>query len=100
MVVAHERGDRYGDILKAIKGILFMGTPHRGADIAYWGEILGKLANIPLIGSMKINLLDDLQPKSKTLGEICSQFVERGKQIQIFTYFERIKTSGANGLVG
>ncbi len=99
MVIAHERGDRYGDILNAIKGILFMGTPHRGAEIAYWGEILGKLANIPLIGSMKINLLDDLQPKSKTLGEICSQFVERGKQIQIFTYFERIKTSGVNGLV-
>jgi hypothetical protein len=62
-----------------------MGTPHRGADIAYWSKILGKLANVPLLGSVRTDLLKDLEPKSKTLGEICSQFVERGQKLQIFT---------------
>ena len=99
MVIAHERLDRYGDLLKAIKGIMFFGTPHHGSDIAFWGKVLGKLANVPLMNSIKINLLDDLQVKSRTLGEICSQFVERGKELQIFTYFERVKTMAINDLV-
>lgn len=37
MVIAHERGDRYGATLKAIKGILFMGTPHHGAESCLLG---------------------------------------------------------------
>lgn len=99
MVIAHERQERYGDLLKAIKGVLFMATPHRGADVAYWSTLFGKLVNIPLIGSMRLNLLEDLKTKSRTLGDICSQFVERGKGLHIFTYFERVKTSGLNDLV-
>lgn len=75
-----------------------MGTPHRGADIAYWTKILGKLANVPLLGSIRTNLLKDLEPKSRVLGEICSQFVERGQNLQIFTFYERVKTLGLNDL--
>jgi hypothetical protein len=76
-----------------------MGTPHRGADIAYWTKILGKLANIPLLGSIRTELLKDLAPKSSVLGEICSQFVERGVNLKIFSFYERVKTSGLNDLV-
>ena len=76
-----------------------MGTPHRGADIAYWGRILGKLANLPLMGSIRTELLKELQPKSVTLGEICSQFVERGSKLQMYSFYERVKTTGLNDLV-
>lgn len=98
-MIAHERSSRYNQLLNAIKGVVFMGTPHRGADIAYWSRILGKMANIPLMGSIRTNLLSDLVPKSATLGEISSQFVERGKSLQIFSFYERVKTSGLNDLV-
>lgn len=76
-----------------------MGTPHRGADVAYWSNMLGKIANGILPGSLRTNLLEDLEPKSKTLGEICSQFVERGKRLQIFSFYERVPTSGVGALV-
>ena len=98
MIIAHERQARYTDIFQAVRGIVFMGTPHRGADVAYWGSTLGKMIKLPLLSIVKTNLLEDLQAKSKVLGEIYSQFVERGKDIGIFTYFERVKTAGLNAL--
>jgi hypothetical protein len=76
-----------------------MGNPHWGADVAYWSKILGKLANVPLLGSIRTNLLKDLEPKSRTLGEVCSQFVERGQKLPIFTFYERAKTLGLNDLL-
>ena len=97
--MAHERESRYGALLQATSGVIFMGTPHRGADIAYWGKVLGKLANLPLMGSIRTELLKELQPKSVTLGEICSQFVERGSKLQIYSFYERVKTAGLNDLV-
>ena len=98
LIIAHER-ERYKGLEQSISGVVFMGTPHRGADVAYWSRILGQIANIPLRGSIRTSLLADLQPKSHTLGEICSQFVERGKDLQIFTLYERRKMKGLNDLV-
>jgi len=98
LIIAHERS-RYESILKSVKGIIFMGTPHRGADIAYWSGLLGKIANIPLLGSLKTDVLKDLEPKSRTLGDISSQFVERGRSFQIFSLYERVMMAGINSLV-
>ena len=101
MITAHEHQNGYCDVLQAIQGIMFMGTPHRGANVAYWGITSGKvlevlLLKIPLLGSAKIKALEDLQ--SRTLEKIRSEFVEPGKDIKIFTYFERVKTPGLNDL--
>lgn len=97
--MAHERESRYGNILRDTSGVIFMGTPHRGADKAYWGNILGTLANLALMGSIRTALLKDLEPKSVTLREISSQFVERGNKLQIYSFYERVKTAGLRDLV-
>ena len=57
------------------------------------------MVNIPLSGSIRTDLLQELKPKSQTLGEICSQFVERSIPLQIFTFYERLKTSRLGDLV-
>ena len=98
-MIAHERSSRYDQLLDAIDAVVFMGTPHRGAEIAYWGKVFGNMANIPLLGSIRTNILSDLAPKSATLGDICYQFVERGKKLEIFSLYERRKISGLNCLV-
>jgi hypothetical protein len=78
---------------------MFMGTPHRGSDAAFWAGILGSIADVLTLGSIRTKLLQDLQPKSACLGSICSQFVERAKSLRIFTIYERLKIKGLPGLV-
>ncbi|MCJ1270553.1 hypothetical protein MMC22_010450 [Lobaria immixta] len=99
LVIAHERGSRYQDLSASVKSVIFMGVPHRGADIAFWSTALGRIANMPLLGRLRTDLLNDLTPKSDILGAICDQFVERGKNLQIFSLYERQKISPLSELV-
>lgn len=76
-----------------------MGTPHRGSDAANWSKILGRVANIPLLGSIRTDLLEDLKPKSELLMTISSDFVERGAGLSIFSIYERKFIPGLMDLV-
>jgi hypothetical protein len=78
---------------------MFMGTPHRGSDAAYWGRILGRLADIPFVAEIRNDLLRDLAPKPTVLGNICDRFVERAIPLQIITVYERVKMKGFPDLV-
>lgn len=100
MIIAHERESLFGEIEKSIESVIFMATPHGGAHIAYWSKMLGSLSNIPLRGSIRTDLLDDLELKSEILGDICSQFIERGTRLRICSLYERLKMKGLNDLVG
>lgn len=101
LIIAHERSDRYSSISRDTFGVMFLGTPHRGSDNAFWGKLFGSLADVLTLGSVRTQLLDDLKPKSDCLGSICSQFVERGKSLhRIFSIYERLKIKGIPGLVG
>ena len=53
LVMAHAHSLRYNSLVSAIKSVIFMGTPHRGSDIANWSKILGRLANIPMLGNIE-----------------------------------------------
>lgn len=99
MIIAHERSERYSAISRDTYGVLFMGTPHRGSDMAFWTTVIGKMADIFTLGSIRTQLLQDLQPKSACLGMICSQFVERAQSLRIFTFYERLRIHGMPELV-
>ncbi|KAF4343770.1 ankyrin repeat [Fusarium beomiforme] len=100
LAIAHERSRRYDSITRDTFGIMFLGTPHRGSDVAFWGNLLAKLADVLTLGSIRTQVLEDLKRKSDMLGAICSQFVERSESLhRIFSIYERQRTKGASGLV-
>ncbi|PNP78957.1 hypothetical protein FNYG_07822 [Fusarium nygamai] len=100
LAIAHERSRRYNLITRDTFGIMFLGTPHRGSDVAFWGSLLAKLADVVTLGSIRTQVLEDLKRKSGMLGAICSQFVERSESLhRIFSIYERQRTKGASGLV-
>lgn len=96
--MANERG-RYSAVGKSAAGVIFLGTPHRGSDIAFWNKTVGKIADFALFDGIRTDLLKTLEPKSIELGDICSMFVERAVPLQIFTIYERIKMKGLPDLV-
>lgn len=97
--MAHAHSSRYHSLIPAVKSVIFMGTPHRGSDIANWSKIIGHIANIPLLGSIRTDLLEDLRPKSELLMTISSDFVERGAGLSIFSFYERKFIPGLRDLI-
>ncbi|CEI40386.1 unnamed protein product [Fusarium venenatum] len=45
LVAAHENDDLYGDLLKSIRGVVFLATPHRGSGTAKLANICGSIVN-------------------------------------------------------
>ena len=82
------------------RGIVFMGTPHRGADTASWANFATQALRALQIGaSTNKNLLSDLRKNSETLRQISQQFVERGSAVKMKTFYETIKLDYMNCLV-
>lgn len=99
MIIAHEKALRYGGFESAVAGVIFLGTPHRGSEVAYWSKLLAKFAGAFTVGKVREDLLKILEPKSTELWTISSQFVERGMRLQIFSFYERRDTPGLGSLV-
>lgn len=86
-------GDRfnpYGDLLRNVRGLMFFGVPHRGADIAFWAGFPATLLEKGLIGfGGNTRFLDALKKNSPEWREISKQFVQRADAIPLIrTYFE------------
>jgi Putative serine esterase (DUF676) len=97
LILAHERSSdtHYRNILDNTKGIAFLGVPHRGADAAWWFNFAASSLKGATLGmSTHTALVKDLQKASPTLATISKQFVDRGKSLKIYTFYETRKLSG------
>ncbi|KAH7261549.1 hypothetical protein BKA59DRAFT_409635, partial [Fusarium tricinctum] len=92
LVIANEQLPFYSHLLGKVHSVVFMGTPHRGAGVAFWGDFLARalfVADLGLMGNPR--LLSDLKKNSPILADISQQFAHRGKDLQIRTFYEREK---------
>jgi hypothetical protein len=97
LILAHERSSdtHYRNILDNTKAIAFLGVPHRGADAAWWATFAANSLKGATLGmTTHTALAKDLQKASPTLAAISKQFVDRGKSLKIYTFYETRKLSG------
>lgn len=85
--------DQEDPVLHAVKGIVFMAVPHRGADIAKFATYLATVGKLGVPVS-KINL-QELQPSSRTLADLSTQFSYIHDRYKYITVLESEKTHGA-----
>ncbi|KAH7140282.1 hypothetical protein B0J13DRAFT_477392 [Dactylonectria estremocensis] len=99
LVRARER-DRFTDLLSQIRGVAFFGTPHAGSSAARFGEVLAIILKASTFGgSTNTRLVTDLRNNSETLRGITKSFVDRGKALQILTFYETEKMDNLNFMV-
>jgi hypothetical protein len=90
LVIAHEAADFYGDILRSTKGVIFMGTPHRGSSLASFALLAANLINTASFSrTLRKDLLKNLEEKSEALMEISRQFVHRTPSLKIISFIEQ-----------
>jgi hypothetical protein len=81
--------------VECTRGIVFLGTPHRGSDTASYGKIVFTLAQVFSGQSANTKLLRALEKDSETLDRISKGFFETWeahKQIHVKSFFEEKET--------
>ncbi|KAI9766019.1 MAG: hypothetical protein M1840_007026, partial [Geoglossum simile] len=106
LVCEDQRPDRHlRKILESTRGIMFLGTPHRGSGLARWAEMLAK--SIGLIKQTNPQILQVLQQDSEVLARIQESFRimvrARNQQgfrpIEITCFFEELPLTGIGSVV-
>ena len=95
MIAAHQN-ERFAEVLRTTRAIMFMGTPHRGSDIAASLGPLIEAINFGLkysggsliAGSMRHDLVKMLSCNSSALDEINESFMPRAKNMHIISCYE------------
>jgi ankyrin repeat domain-containing protein 50 len=95
LISAHEN-ERFAEVLRTTQAIMFMGTPHRGSDIATSLRPLVDAINLWLkfsgssviAGTMRDDLIRTLQRDSDALDEINESFIPRVRDKHIISCFE------------
>ena len=90
LIIAHEADTFYGHILRSTKGIIFFGTPHRGADLASWMALFTGLINYASFGqAVRRDILKNIKRDSSQLMDISNQFVHRATLLKIMSFTEQ-----------
>ena len=77
-------------------GILFLGTPHKGADMASWGSRLEWICSAVMpkkILDSQPHLVDSLKKDNETLQNIDRQFIQLMAKLHVFFFHEAKPTN-------
>ena len=97
LVLAYENLSNiyYKDVVDNTKAIIFLGVPHKGSDSAWWANFAANALKTASIGRFtNTALVAALRKNSNTLTNISKQFVHRGKDLKIYTFYETQRLSG------
>ena len=84
LIIANERSSQYGSLLNSVTAMVLFGVPHRGADTAYWANVL----NASRLGANP-NFVKPVQKNSRAFADISQQFIERAAHLKkIYTFYE------------
>ncbi|KAL8313074.1 hypothetical protein RB593_007337 [Gaeumannomyces tritici] len=92
------------NIFDCTKGIIFMGTPHKGSWMADWGQISAKA--VGLVKSTNKSLMEILETKDQFLESIQGRFLdmireqrESGRRLEVTCFFEELPLPVAGTVV-
>lgn len=101
MVTSRQRPEKHlQDILQSTRGIAFLGTPHHGAGLARWAELLAR--HIGVVKQTNTEILTVLRRESEVLARIQDSFhtmvmarsTEGAGRIHITCFFEELPLPG------
>ncbi|KAI1424788.1 hypothetical protein F5Y12DRAFT_714855 [Xylaria sp. FL1777] len=88
-------------VLQMTRGVIFLGTPHRGSSAATYGRVVFRLTKIFALQNANISLISSLERNSDTLERISTTFVDtlaKAKDLKLWSFAEEKQIRW--GLVG
>ncbi|PHH65731.1 hypothetical protein CDD81_1458 [Ophiocordyceps australis] len=95
-----KNSERWPNMLEAVAGAAFFGTPFRGADSASWAGIFAKFSNSEFGTDLKSQLLSLMNPQSGEIHELRNDFnllaTTLQPPIKLCCFWEQHPTNPAN----
>src|SRR5579871_137738 len=93
MIIAYHQNP---EVWLRCKGVIFLGTPHRGSAAAEIAKMVGDTLNKAwtysgaqlFLGGIRTNLLEDLSYGSPKLASVTKEFQERAAVLLIHSFYE------------
>ena len=87
-------------LIESIRGIIFMGTPHAGSELAVWAKLLTNISN--LLKRTNKEIVRVLEPGSEMLANLQQEFhtmLEQWRQanrqeVKIKCFYEEVAVRG------
>lgn len=86
----------YTDIAESTKGIVFLGTPHRGSGFADWAGRLASIVRVSVAVKVQKSLLKTLSNDSEELLRISEDFRTIVSKYVIVSFYEEDKLRGVH----
>ncbi|KAL9598741.1 MAG: hypothetical protein Q9219_004299 [cf. Caloplaca sp. 3 TL-2023] len=86
-----EKTEHLRSVFVSTYGILFLGTPHQGSDLAQWGNRLEWICHVMLpkqVMDSQSQLIDALKTNNETLQVIDRQFIQIMSRFHIYFFHE------------
>ncbi|KAJ3568871.1 hypothetical protein NPX13_g6271 [Xylaria arbuscula] len=100
LIFAHSDADRYGSLMRCVIGLVFLGTPHRGSEVADLGRTVGTIINMcskvasaglrP--GVIRSDLLKHLNYDAKVLEDLALEARNRMDNMMVVSFYENEPT--------
>jgi hypothetical protein len=82
--------EQHGPIAQHIKGVVFLGTPHRGSRSASHAQLISRVINVATLGrGVRTELLKTLEISSSELEAISRYAVQLLTKFPIVSFYER-----------
>ncbi|KAK7954712.1 SERAC1 protein [Apiospora saccharicola] len=88
----NKQDEELGSIYACTKGVVFLGTPHRGSDTVTYGKIVAKAAKLAL-RNPNDQLISMLEKESPILEHQRKSFASIGKDLALACVFEELPTA-------
>lgn len=85
-----QHDDHYRELIRAVSGIVFLSTPHRGSNLA---DVLNKILSACIFNFSPKEYISELRINSPTLQEINEQFRNLAPNVSMVSFFETLKTA-------
>jgi pimeloyl-ACP methyl ester carboxylesterase len=100
LTLSDKRSD-LGSILASTLGIIFLGTPHSGSDLANWGVKVAQYVNI--FRGVNSDVLRNLQPGSSDVQQVEDDFQHllrrEAVEMNVFCFYEELKMNDVVGKI-
>lgn len=100
LLLANKLGDQLFMTTDNVLGVLFLSTPNKGNQVAYWRHLFSNIVELERLPDLDATSSETMLSISVDLGRTCSEFNDQvARKVQIFSLCEQLESRETECLV-